>query len=325
VFRNVTQLLCLDEDGPHALVDLLWGVALGNEHVLDRWKRVAERAGTPMLELFLEQILLRRKVDGSIEELTPYFRAKLSPLLDNLHTRCILGQSRTTLDVRRLIADRTVCLFNLAKGRLSERFASIIGRILTIRVLQSALASVDLPPAERPPLALFVDEFQNLVSPTIPAILSEARKFNLSLILANQYLDQLASRSFDIGGRSDVVAAITANVGTLAAFRVSPSDAGRLSGIFGDARLAEALATMPRYHALVTTPATSGAPLVCRTERATTPADVDRRRAIFERTAAAFCRPREDIEREIAARFRMCTGRVEAPDDAIAALFPDEE
>ncbi len=315
-FRNLALLLAADEDGPGTLLDLVWAIDLQDDNIRARFERTAERMPVgPSLRLFMDQILAQKTGDGSLRELKAYYRAKFSPFADNLYLRNILGQKRSTLDFKRLARTKAVCVFNLNKGAISARYANLIGRILTTKILQAALSTGSLPPTERPATLLFLDEFQNLVSPSIEDILSEARKFNMSMVLANQFLSQI-SNTLDIGRRSHMLDAILGNVGSLVAFRLGHSDARRVASELGEAVTPEQIAALPNWRAVcaLSNHGVPMQPFVCETTPVTGAVSNCASR-IIARSEATACTAREDVEKEIEQRFNTVRGVVRVPTD----------
>jgi hypothetical protein len=116
-----------------------------------------------------------------------------------------------------------ILLVSLSKGKIGEENASFLGLILVPKILVAAMSRQDIPEEQRRDFYLYVDEFQNFATPDFASILSEARKYRLNLIVANQFMGQM---------EEDVKNAIFGNVGTLAAFRVGVTDANYLSHEF---------------------------------------------------------------------------------------------
>jgi hypothetical protein len=104
---------------------------------------------------------------------------------------------------------------NLSKGRLGERSANLLGLIIVGKLFMAALSRADTPRGDFPPFYLYIDEFQNITTSSIPGILSEARKYKLSLTIAHQFLKQVDEKIRD---------AVFGNVGSMAVFRVGEED-----------------------------------------------------------------------------------------------------
>ncbi|HEX9596122.1 MAG TPA: type IV secretory system conjugative DNA transfer family protein, partial [Anaerolineales bacterium] len=149
---------------------------------------------------------------------------KVGAYLANRPLRNILGQVKSSFDVQRLMDQGGILIVNLAKGRLGEDAANLLGSFLVTKLQLAAMARAGMPETERRDFYLYVDEFHNFTTQSFADILSEARKYRLNLTLANQYLGQMAD---------SVRQAVLANVGTLVIFRVGPEDAESLGKEFG--------------------------------------------------------------------------------------------
>ncbi len=133
--------------------------------------------------------------------------------------RNILGQVKNTLDFTEIMNSKKILLVNLSQGQIGEENSALLGAMLVASLFTQATHRANIPIEERNDFHLYVDEFQNLATNTFIKILSEARKYGLSLVLANQYLDQLTEELQD---------GIFGNVGTIINFIVGPKDAARL-------------------------------------------------------------------------------------------------
>lgn len=151
--------------------------------------------------------------DQGLQNYVPYISNKFDVFLSNDVMRPIIAQEKSTFDVRKIMDEKKIFLVNLSKGRLGDINAQLIGLILVGKFLQAALSRVDTD--VRPDFYLYIDEFQNVTTPSISAILSEARKYRLSLNIAHQYIAQLPE---------DIKGAVFGNVGSKAIFRVGPDD-----------------------------------------------------------------------------------------------------
>lgn len=156
-------------------------------------------------------------------ETLDYIVSKFGRFVTNKAIRNIIGQSKSGLDFRKAMDEGKIVFLKLAKGLLGEEDANFLGLILAPKILQAALSRQDMPKEERRPFYFYVDEFQNFATPDFAQMLSEARKYNLGLILANQFVSQLDEEVRD---------AIFGNVGTLMSYRVGVQDAGVLQREF---------------------------------------------------------------------------------------------
>lgn len=153
--------------------------------------------------------------DKYTAEATPAIQNKVGQLITNPLIRNIIGQSKSSIDLRRAMDERKILLINLSKGKIGEENSALIGSMLVTKLYLAAMTRVDLPMHLRSHFYLYVDEFQNFATPSFANILSEARKYGLCLTLAHQYVAQLDETVRD---------AIFGNVGTMAAFRIGGAD-----------------------------------------------------------------------------------------------------
>ncbi len=157
-----------------------------------------------------------------------------SPLIRN-----IIGQTHSSLNFRKIMDGRKILIIDLAKGKIGEDNAALLGSMLITKLQLAAMSRVDLSEEERKDFYLYVDEFQNFATESFDNILSEARKYRLNLILAHQYISQMP----------DVVKnAVFGNAGSFAVFRVGAEDAEFLEKEFLPEFNASDLCNLPRYH-----------------------------------------------------------------------------
>ncbi len=164
---------------------------------------------------------------------------KAGAFLGNPMIRKIVAQKRSSFDLREVIDKRKILLLNLAKGRIGEDSSTLLGSLLAIRIHLAALSRADIPEEEREDFYLYIDEFQNLVTSSLDDMLSESKKFRLSLILAHQYLDQIDRKT---------VSAIFGNVGSILSFRIGARDAEYLAKEFYPLFRVEDLVHLPAFH-----------------------------------------------------------------------------
>lgn len=186
-----------------------------------------------------------------LQEAPTYFQSNLqaesiSPILNKVGQflsaplmRNILGQPKSSLDIRKLMDSKKILIVNLAKGAIGEDNARLLGALLVTTLQLAAMSRIDQDEKSRVDFYLYVDEFQNYATDSFSAILSEARKYRLNLILAHQFVDQLPPT---------IRQAIFGNVGTIIAFQVSQDDADILSKEFAYVFSVEDLTHLPHYH-----------------------------------------------------------------------------
>jgi len=168
---------------------------------------------------------------------------KVRPFLTNTNIRAIVSQPGHSLDLRQIMDEGKILIVNLSKGRLGEDNSTLLGAFLVTAIQQAAMTRADIPEPDRRDFFLYVDEFQNFVSGSFASILSEARKYRLSLVVAHQYLAQLNEPTAD---------AVFGNVGSLVTFQVGSDDAEVLSqqlSKHADQLTPENLTGLPKYTA----------------------------------------------------------------------------
>jgi hypothetical protein len=290
-FRNATLLVMEDPKSGNTLMDISRVMADAS------YRRMKlEKAKNPVVVQFWREIAAKAGGEASLENIVPYISSKFDVFTANDYMRPIIGQPTSTLDFRRLMDERKILLVNLAKGRLGEINANLIGMILVGKFLMAALSRVDDPSCSFPPFYLHMDEFQNVSTDSISTILSEARKYKLGLTIAHQFIAQLEEGIKD---------AVFGNVGSLAAFRVGQEDAQFLERQFAPVFNASDLMNIPNRTAYLRLLA-NGVPAKPFSIGTLAPVASDTARATFlkERSAARYGRPREEVEAEIAARYR---------------------
>lgn len=179
-----------------------------NQEVVDFWKKQAEKAGG----------------DASLKNIVPYVVSKLAPFLTNAYIRPIIAQQQSTINFKKAMDEGKIIIAKLSKGKIGDRNTNLLGMILVGKLLVSALEREDSDEKSRKPFYLYVDEFQNFLTNGILTILSEARKYKLSLTIGHQYLGQLV-RSNSTQFRD----AIFGNVGNKMILRVGSDDSSFLS------------------------------------------------------------------------------------------------
>jgi hypothetical protein len=158
--------------------------------------------------------------------------------------RNIIGQSDSAFNFRKVMDEKKILLVNLAKGKIGEDNSQFLGLILVPRILVAAMSRQDIPKDQREDFFLYVDEFQNFATPDFAQILSEARKYKLNLIVANQFIGQM---------EEEVKNAIFGNVGTLVSFRVGVTDANYLQHEFQPVFTEADLINVERYNTYIKT------------------------------------------------------------------------
>ncbi len=150
-------------------------------------------------------------------EVLGYIVSKFGRFITNTMMRNIIGQSTSSFNFRKAMDEGKILIINLAKGTIGEESSSFLGLLLIPKILIAAMSRQDTPEPMRRDFYLYVDEFQNFATQDFAVILSEARKYHLNLIVANQFISQM---------EEEVKNAVFGNVGTLCSFRTGINDAG---------------------------------------------------------------------------------------------------
>jgi len=159
---------------------------------------------------------LAKTADFHKSEMYNYFISKFGRFMTNITMRNIIGQAKSSFDLRDVMDNGKILLINLAKGEIGEINSNLLGMIFVARFFTAALSRSDIDESKRRDFYLYVDEFQNFATDTFASILSEARKFRLNLNITNQYIAQIPEPIRD---------AIIGNVGTIVCFRIGVPDA----------------------------------------------------------------------------------------------------
>ncbi|MBI4708785.1 MAG: DUF87 domain-containing protein [Candidatus Portnoybacteria bacterium] len=171
-----------------------------NPVVKDFWEKEAEKAGG----------------EASLQNMVPYITSKFNVFIANDYMRPIIGQAKSSINYREIIDNKKILLVNLSKGRLGDINSSLLGLINVGKLLMAAFSRIDIAEEERRDFYLYIDEFQNFATESIATILSEARKYRLNLIIAHQFIGQLADK---------IKSSVFGNVGSMISFRVGATDA----------------------------------------------------------------------------------------------------
>ncbi|MSU45407.1 MAG: hypothetical protein EXS47_02145 [Candidatus Zambryskibacteria bacterium] len=238
-FRNSAMLVLEDPDSGCTLLDVSRVMSnkefrqlklskCKNPIVYQFWTEVAEKAGG----------------EARLENVVPYIVSKFDTFLANDIMRPIIAQEKSSFDFRKIMDEKKILLVNLSKGRLGDINANLIGLILVGKILMAALSRVDVVGSGKdfPPFYLYIDEFQNITTDSIATILSEARKYKLSLNIAHQFIAQLEDNIKD---------AVFGNVGSIAAFRVGAEDAEYLEKQFSPVFTAKDIMNIDNLNAYV--------------------------------------------------------------------------
>jgi len=290
-FRNATMLVMEDPASGNTLMDI------SRVMVDAKYRRYKlERANNPVVVQFWREIATKAGGEASLENIVPYIVSKFDVFTANDYMRPIIGQQHSAFDFRKVMDKRKILLVNLSKGRLGEINSNLIGMIIVGKILMAALSRVDDPSKSFPPFYLHMDEFQNVSTNSISAILSEARKYKLGLTIAHQFIAQL---------QPDIKDAVFGNVGSMAAFRVGSDDARFLESQFAPVFNANDLMNVPNRNAFLRVLA-NGTPTPPFSIETLAPASVDLARVqeMIKLSYLQHGRDRLEIEEEIRIRYQ---------------------
>jgi len=223
---------------------------------------------------------------------------KVGAFTANPIIRNIIGQPKSTFNIRKIMDEGKILVVNLSKGLIGEDNAAILGAFMVTKIQLAAMSRSDIPNiADRRPFYLYVDEFQNFATDSFATILSEARKYGLNLTVANQYISQMTETVRD---------AVFGNVGTMISFRVSADDAPMLAKQFEPQFEPQDLLQMHNRHFIINMVINGEkAPAFSATTLTLPPEQVDNTGRIIENTRRNFSRPRAEVEAEISEAIQV--------------------
>ena len=235
MFRNAALLLMSDPNGatfidiPRCFID--------PEFVKSKLQYVTDKS---VYDYWTKEFPASQKSNDAGEVIT-WFASKWGPFLSNTMMKNILGQVHSGFNIRDIMDNKKILLVNLSKGKMGEVNSKLLGMIFVMKFQTAAMSRVDTPESERNDFCLFVDEFQNFATESFESILSEARKFRLNLIVANQFMTQLTDK---------IREGILGNVGTIICGRIGITDAQIMEKAFMPTFNAEDLHNQPNHHAI---------------------------------------------------------------------------
>ncbi|MCB9805884.1 type IV secretion system DNA-binding domain-containing protein [Candidatus Nomurabacteria bacterium] len=233
--------------------------------------------------------------DRYAAEATPAIQNKIGQFTSNPLVRNIIGQPRSSFDLRKLMDDRKIVIVNLSKGRIGETNANLLGSMLITKIYLAAMSRADLPESEvqkLPNFYLFVDEFQSFANESFADILSEARKYKLNLTMAHQYIEQMTE---------EVRAAVFGNVGTLISFRVGSYDAEVLEKEFAPRFTAQDMVNLgfAQIYLRLMIDGVGSQPFSARTLPPLEKPENNNIKQILDNSRRHFGKPRDIVEEEI--------------------------
>jgi hypothetical protein len=258
-------------------------------------KQKLQHVTDPSVVEFWQKEMPQSQRSNEFGEVVSWFVSKFGAFLSNTMMRNIIGQTQSSFNLRDVMDNKKILLVNLSKGRTGQLNMQLLGMIFVMKFQAAAMSRADVPEKDRQDFALYVDEFQNFSTDSFATIMSEARKYHLNLIVANQFTTQLSEEIRD---------AVFGNVGTTVAFRVGDRDAESLYKYFRPSFEETDLIRLPNYNTIVRT-MIGGVPTqpfsMSTLPSLGTPND-KLSSALKQLSAAKFGRPKAVVESEIFKR-----------------------
>jgi hypothetical protein len=231
-------------------------------------------------------------------EVTSWVVSKFGSFLSNEMMRNIIGQTKSSFNLREIMDQKKILIVNLSKGRTGEVNSKLLGMIFVMKFQAAAMSRANVDRSERPDFCLYVDEFQNYSTDSFADIMSEARKYGLNLIVANQFTTQLTE---------EVRSAVVGNIGTIISLRVGIEDAEFLAKQFAPIFDSDDLQRIPNGNAVVRT-LINGVPTQPFSMAGLPPLEINNRElgdALKQLTAAKYGRPKSIVAKEILERITV--------------------
>jgi hypothetical protein len=230
-----------------------------------------------------------------VAEAIPAIQNKVGQFTSNPLVRNLLGQPKSTFDIRTMMDERKIIIINLSKGRVGEGNANLLGSMLITKIYLAAMSRADRNEAELaklPNFYLYVDEFQSFANKSFADILSEARKYKLNLTIAHQYIEQM---------EEEVRNAVFGNVGTMISFRVGAFDAEVLEKEYAPTFMAVDLVNLgfAQIYLKLMIDGVSSQPFSARTMDPIGRPDMNFKEAVIESSRKQFANPRAEVEKSI--------------------------
>lgn len=208
-------------------------------------KKIVDGCKDPMVKSFWVEEFANYAEKYRTEAVAP-IQNKVGQFLSSAVVRNIVGQPKSTIDLREIMDNQKILLLDLSKGKVGEDNSALLGAMIITKLQLAALSRVDTPEPDRKDFYLYVDEFQNFVTDSFATILSEARKYRLNLIMGHQYIAQLAPDN-----NTKVRDAVFGNVGTMVVFRVGAADAEYLETEFEPSFTPTDIVNIPKYNVIL--------------------------------------------------------------------------
>ena len=244
---------------------------------------------------FWEKEMPQSQRSNEFGEVVSWFVSKFGAFVSNEMMRNIIGQNKSAFNLRDVMDNKKILLVNLSKGRLGDLNAKLLGMIFVMKFQAAAMSRANIPESERVDFSLYVDEFQNFSTDSFATIMSEARKYHLNLIVANQFTTQLTPEIRD---------AVFGNMGTIVSFRIGQNDVEAITKYFQPTFDADDLLRVPNYNTVMRT-LIGGVPTQPFSMATLPPLGNPNPKladALKQLSSAKFGRPRAGVEAEIFER-----------------------
>jgi len=300
IFRNSALLLMSDPNGgtfidiPKLLVD--------EEFMKSKLKYVTDQQ---VLDFWTKEFPASQR-SSEAGEVISWVVSKFGPFISNDAMRNIIGQTKSGLNIRDIMDNKKILLVNLSKGKMGDLNSRLLGIIFVMKFQAAAMARANVPEDQRQDFTLYVDEFQNFATDSFDTILSEARKYRLSLVLGNQFMTQL---------KESLREAIIGNVGTTVTGRIGITDAEIMVKRYTPVFDAEDLTKLPNYESVVVAQI-QGAPSAPFSMSWIAPMGQENQQlsdALKRLSAAKYGQPRAKVEQEIFKRLTVAKPKVVLP------------
>ena len=289
IFRNCALLLMSDPQGgtfidvPKCLID--------PEFVKSKLKYVTDQQ---VLDFWTKEFPASQR-SNEAGEVISWVVSKFGPFISNDAMRNIIGQTKSGFNLREIMDNRKILLVNLSKGKMGELNSKLLGIIFVMKFQAAAMSRANLEEDQRVDFSLYVDEFQNFATDSFESIMSEARKYRLSLIMGNQFMTQLTDK---------IREAIIGNVGTVISGRIGVTDAELMVKKFQPVFDIDDLTKLPNFQSITSVMINNvpSAPFSMNWVPSMGVMNKQLRDALVKLSSAKYGRPRAEVEREIFTR-----------------------
>ncbi len=292
IFTNCAQLLMADPRGgtfvdiPKLLIDPDFMKPklkyVTDQNVIDFWTKEWPNA----------------QRSNEAGEVTSWVVSKFGAFLSNEMMRNIIGQTKSAFDMREIMDNKKILLVNLSKGKMGDLNSKLMGMIFVMKFQAAAMSRANVPESERQDFCLYVDEFQNFSTDSFATIMSEARKYHLNLVVANQFTTQLSDEIRD---------AVFGNMGTIVSFRIGQNDVEALSRYFQPHFDGDDLLRIPNWNTVIRT-LIGGVPTQPFSMAGLAPIGTPNEKlgqALKQLSSAKYGRPKVEVDKEITERLRV--------------------